>query len=210
VPPSMTSSYELPLLSYDTPPATEPPATPAEPQPEPFGPSTGSFAAPTSAFGPTTGSYAPPTTTFGPTTTGSLVPPVMSFGAATPFDPPTNPRPEPQNGQWQDQPSTPIPPVENGFRAREHGRSHYTGSDARPALPRRHRQASLAPELAQEQPTPESAVQATRTAEQARDLFSAIENGTRQGRQADPGSFGPESQANSERQEGDGDHLKRW
>ncbi|MFE3755967.1 nitrate- and nitrite sensing domain-containing protein [Nocardia tengchongensis] len=210
VPPSMTSSYELPLLSYDTPPATEPPATPAEPQPEPFGPSTGSFAAPTSAFGPTTGSYAPPTTTFGPTTTGSLVPPVMSFGAATPFDPPTNPRPEPQNGQWQDQPSTQIPPVENGFRAREHGRSHYTGSDARPALPRRHRQASLAPELAQEQPTPESAVQATRTAEQARDLFSAIENGTRQGRQADPGSFGPESQANSERQEGDGDHLKRW
>ncbi|MGW4352978.1 hypothetical protein ACWELJ_12920 [Nocardia sp. NPDC004582] len=69
--------------------------------------------------------------------------------------------------------------------------------------------------MAKEQSTPESAVQATRTAEQARDLFSAIENGTRQGRQADPGSFGPESQAffegtQQERQEGDGDHLKRW
>ncbi|MFE3953388.1 nitrate- and nitrite sensing domain-containing protein [Nocardia sp. NPDC059091] len=189
VPPSTISSYELPIVGYEayTPPAApEPPvapsapAAPVAPQREPFGPST-----------------------------GSLVPPVMSFGAATPFDPPTNPRPNPNP------PAEPVPPVENGFRSREFGRSHYTGSDARPALPRRRRQASLAPELAQEQSAPESTVQATRTAEQARDLFSAIENGTRQGRQADPGSFGPESQAffegtQSERQEGDGDHLKRW
>ncbi|MGW3544666.1 sensor histidine kinase [Nocardia niigatensis] len=183
VPASMISSYDLPIVGYegDQPPAApEPPARPTAPQPEPFGPSTGSY-----------------------------VPPVMSFGAATPFDPPTGPRPDPNP------PAGPIPPVENGFRSREFGRSHYTGSDARPALPRRRRQASLAPELAQEQSVPEPTVQATRTAEQARDLFSAIENGTRQGRQADPGSFGPESQAffegtQSERQEGDGDHLKRW
>ncbi|WP_369524835.1 hypothetical protein [Nocardia seriolae] len=185
-PPSMISNYDLPIVGYDPygPPATpEPPVAPAPPvapQPEPFGPSTGSFASP-----------------------------VMSFGAATPFDPPTNPRPQPNPAP------EPIPPVENGFRAREFGRSHYTGSDARPALPRRRRQASLAPELAQEQSAPEPTAAATRTAEQARDLFSAIENGTRQGRRADAGSFGSESQAffegaQSERQEGDGDHLKRW
>ncbi|MGW4247371.1 sensor histidine kinase [Nocardia sp. NPDC004722] len=189
-PASMISNYELPIVgyeSYERPAAPQPPAAPPiapaapvappAPQPEPFGPSTGSF-----------------------------VPPVMSFGAATPFDPPTNPRPEP--------PAEQAPPAENGFRGRDFGRSHYTGSDIRPALPRRRRQASLAPELAQEQSTPESAVPANRTAEQARDLFSAIENGTRQGRQADPGSFASESQAiyerASERQEGDGDHLKRW
>ncbi|MTE16845.1 sensor histidine kinase [Nocardia aurantiaca] len=175
VPPSMISSYELPVLDYE---AHEPPAAPgaaSAPQPEPSGPST-----------------------------GSSVPPIMSFGAATPFDPPTSPRPR------GNPPAAPIPPAENGFRAREFGRSHYTGSDTRPALPRRRRQASLAPELAQEQSTAESTAPATRTAEQARDLFSAIENGTRQGRKADPGSFGPESQAFSERQEGDGDHLKRW
>ncbi|MVU82732.1 HAMP domain-containing protein [Nocardia sp. ET3-3] len=41
-------------------------------------------------------------------------------------------------------------------------------------------------------------------AEQARDLFSAIENGTRQGRRADPGV------ASSNPQEGDGEHLPRW
>ncbi|MVU82730.1 HAMP domain-containing protein [Nocardia sp. ET3-3] len=193
-PPSQISNYELPIVGYQAaapayePPAPEPPAAPAAPvapQADPFGPSTGSYP-----------------------------PPAMSFGAAAPFDPPTNPRPR------TDPPADQVPPVENGFRSRDFGRSHYTGSDARPALPRRRRQASLAPELAQEQSTPESAVPASRSAEQARDLFSAIENGTRQGRQADPGSFGSESQAffegrplgstQSERQEGDGDHLKRW
>ncbi|RBO94030.1 sensor histidine kinase [Nocardia puris] len=61
-----------------------------------------------------------------------------------------------------------------------------TTPDGRPALPRRNRQANLAPELA----NPASAASATgereRSAEQARDLMSAIENGTRQGRRAQP------------------------
>ncbi|MFE3187686.1 nitrate- and nitrite sensing domain-containing protein [Nocardia sp. NPDC059240] len=186
-PPSMISNYELPIVgyeSYERPFTPEPPAAPitpaAPPAPQPEQP-----------FGPSTGAFVPP----------------MSFGAAAPFDPPTNPRPTPP-------PAEQAPPAENGFRGRDFGRSHYTGSDIRPALPRRRRQASLAPELAQEQVAPESSVPANRSAEQARDLFSAIENGTRQGRQADPGSFASESQAiyerASERQEGDGDHLKRW
>lgn len=61
-----------------------------------------------------------------------------------------------------------------------------TTPDGRPALPKRNRQANLAPELA----NPSSAAPATgereRSAEQARDLMSAIENGTRQGRRAQP------------------------
>ncbi|MFD3508826.1 nitrate- and nitrite sensing domain-containing protein [Nocardia sp. NPDC058666] len=56
-------------------------------------------------------------------------------------------------------------------------------SDDRPALPRRSRQSNLAPELAEPavEPAPR-APERPRTAEQARDIMSAIENGTRQGR----------------------------
>ncbi len=61
----------------------------------------------------------------------------------------------------------------------------------KPALPRRRRQASLAPELSQPPATassPESSdnhrPRRARSAEQARDLISSIENGTRQGRRA--------------------------
>ncbi|WP_297624604.1 sensor histidine kinase [Nocardia sp.] len=120
-----------------------------------------------------------------------------------PYEPPTEPnshRPPP----------FPQPEPEIGFRSREFDRSQYTGSDARPALPRRRRQASLAPELAQDTTTTESSDQPSRTAEQARDLMSAIENGTRQGRRADPGTAPPTSKPFQDRQEGDGDHLKRW
>ncbi|MEU6580541.1 nitrate- and nitrite sensing domain-containing protein [Nocardia sp. NPDC046763] len=58
----------------------------------------------------------------------------------------------------------------------------------KPALPRRRRQASLAPELARDTPVegPASPPLRERSAEQARNLFSAIENGTRQGRRTDP------------------------
>ncbi|WP_433560639.1 sensor histidine kinase [Nocardia sp. CA-151230] len=78
----------------------------------------------------------------------------------------------------------------------------------RPELPRRRRQEHLAPELA-EHPAAEQAPAAApasdeRSAEQARELFSAIENGTRQGRQTDPGP------PPATRQEGDGEHLPRW
>ncbi|WP_378729611.1 nitrate- and nitrite sensing domain-containing protein [Nocardia brasiliensis] len=56
--------------------------------------------------------------------------------------------------------------------------------DGRPALPRRSRQTNLAPPLAEPTPAPAAPVATTRSAEQARDLMSAIENGTRQGRRA--------------------------
>ncbi|MET7773965.1 nitrate- and nitrite sensing domain-containing protein [Nocardia sp. NPDC005366] len=76
------------------------------------------------------------------------------------------------------------------------------GPDGRPMLPRRNRQASLAPELAKD-PTPTSThpvVERERSAEQARDLMSAIENGTRQGRRA--------QLADDQEQEGDGDRSQ--
>ncbi|MEU4320203.1 ATP-binding protein [Nocardia fluminea] len=57
-----------------------------------------------------------------------------------------------------------------------------TGSDERPALPRRSRQTNLAPELAEPAAEAPSAPERPRSAEQARDIMSAIENGTRQGR----------------------------
>ncbi|WP_433632606.1 sensor histidine kinase [Nocardia sp. CA-120079] len=61
-------------------------------------------------------------------------------------------------------------------------------SRTRPALPRRRRQASLTPELANRTVPPgeSSGPPVQRSAEQARDLFSAIETGTRQGREAPP------------------------
>ncbi|WP_330180770.1 nitrate- and nitrite sensing domain-containing protein [Nocardia sp. NBC_01503] len=132
----------------------------------------------------------------------------MSFDTPRPFEPPTHP----STNRPQYIPPAPAPrqQPENDFRAREFDRSQYTGSDVRPELPRRRRQASLAPELAQEKAAQESPEQPTRTAEQARDLFSAIENGTRQGRRADPGAVEPVSHPFQDRQEGDGDHLKRW
>ncbi|WP_245718445.1 sensor histidine kinase [Nocardia miyunensis] len=64
---------------------------------------------------------------------------------------------------------------------------HAPPRQAKPALPKRRRQASLAPELAADTPgTEPPAPRPNRTAEQARDLMSTIENGTRQGRRAAP------------------------
>ncbi|MGY0499698.1 nitrate- and nitrite sensing domain-containing protein [Nocardia sp. FBN12] len=57
-----------------------------------------------------------------------------------------------------------------------------TASDERPALPRRSRQTNLAPELAEPAAETPSAPERPRSPEQARDIMSAIENGTRQGR----------------------------
>ncbi|MGQ4599773.1 nitrate- and nitrite sensing domain-containing protein [Nocardia sp. R6R-6] len=61
--------------------------------------------------------------------------------------------------------------------------------DGRPPLPRRRRQESLAPQLTESEPAvqaPERDSSGSRSAEQARDLMSAIANGTRQGRHARP------------------------
>lgn len=97
-------------------------------------------------------------------------------------------------------------------------------ADTRPALPRRKRQASIAPQLAQPTPAAPAAEQSperSRTAEQARDLMSAIENGTKQGRRAVPDAVPPEEAAaerfgtlqgpsgkHSDEQEGNGDYFQ--
>lgn len=99
-----------------------------------------------------------------------------------------------------------------------------TAPDTRPALPRRNRQASIAPQLAQSTPAEPEAEQPPereRSAEQARDLMSAIENGTRQGRRAVPDAVLPEVAAaeqfgtyqgpsgkHSDEQEGNGDFFQ--
>ncbi|MBU3064670.1 nitrate- and nitrite sensing domain-containing protein [Nocardia sp. NEAU-G5] len=88
----------------------------------------------------------------------------------------------------------------------------HTPGDARPPLPRRRRQASLAPELSTspERPSTPAATPTTRSAEQARDLFSAIENGTRQGRQAPPDTGNARPGGNPwDEQEGEGDYFPR-
>ncbi|MFG1793584.1 nitrate- and nitrite sensing domain-containing protein [Nocardia sp. NPDC049149] len=56
--------------------------------------------------------------------------------------------------------------------------------DTRPALPRRSRQTNLPPQLAEPAPSPFAPPAQARSAEQARDLMSAIENGTKQGRRS--------------------------
>ncbi|WP_433761760.1 nitrate- and nitrite sensing domain-containing protein [Nocardia sp. CA-135398] len=99
-----------------------------------------------------------------------------------------------------------------------------TAPDTRPALPRRNRQTSIAPQLAQSTPAEPQAEQPPereRSAEQARDLMSAIENGTRQGRRAAPDAALPEVAAadqigtyqgpsgkHSDEQEGNGDFFQ--
>lgn len=76
---------------------------------------------------------------------------------------------------------------------------------ARPSLPRRRRQASLAPELAKQPDSGATSLEA-QSAEEARDLMSAIQNGTRRGRHANPdraNAFTPEEQ------EGEGENFQR-
>ncbi len=117
----------------------------------------------------------PPTTT-GPLRRGLPAPqessaPVAALEAAPApvatlvADPPT-PRPM--------APAPAAPPVQNP--------RYDTGSDDRPALPRRSRQTNLAPELTEPAAEAPRAPERPRSAEQARDIMSAIENGTRQGR----------------------------
>ncbi|MFC9659259.1 nitrate- and nitrite sensing domain-containing protein [Nocardia sp. NPDC127606] len=74
-------------------------------------------------------------------------------------------------------PMTPVPEAPATQTPR-----YDTGTDERPALPRRSRQTNLAPELAEPAAEAPRAPERPRSAEQARDIMSAIENGTRQGR----------------------------
>ncbi|MEU7767506.1 nitrate- and nitrite sensing domain-containing protein [Nocardia sp. NPDC049190] len=73
------------------------------------------------------------------------------------------------------------PPAANPTAPEETCTASPGNGDARPALPRRNRQANLAPQLTEPAAT-QTGPPRQRTAEQARDLMSAIENGTRQGR----------------------------
>ncbi|MEU4842137.1 sensor histidine kinase [Nocardia testacea] len=79
--------------------------------------------------------------------------------------------------------------------------------DGRPALPRRSRQAKVAPRPEVSDVAQTAATARPRSAEQARDLMSAIENGTRQGRKplpaAEAGAGNPASDgASPDEQEG--------
>ncbi|MFC9789472.1 nitrate- and nitrite sensing domain-containing protein [Rhodococcus sp. NPDC127528] len=74
------------------------------------------------------------------------------------------------------------------------------GGDARPHLPRRRRQASLAPELDHDDQLEVDAQQPQRSAEQARDLMSAIAYGTQQARHSEP----PPGYATRDEMEGEG------
>ncbi|GAA4471804.1 ATP-binding protein [Rhodococcus olei] len=74
------------------------------------------------------------------------------------------------------------------------------GDDVRPDLPRRRRQASLAPELAYDPQLEMEAQQPSRSAEQARDLMSAIAYGTQQARHSEP----PTGYTTTDEMEGEG------
>jgi signal transduction histidine kinase len=78
----------------------------------------------------------------------------------------------------------------------------------RPPLPRRSRQASIAPELTGDPAADVNPYQPPQSADQARDRMSAIENGTRQGRRARPGPAATGPVLPNE-QEGDDDRLYR-
>ncbi|MGW6376190.1 sensor histidine kinase, partial [Rhodococcus sp. NPDC055112] len=77
---------------------------------------------------------------------------------------------------------------------------HDNGGGARPSLPRRRRQASLAPELAHDTQLEVEAQQPQQSAEQARDLMSAIAYGTQQARHSEP----PIGHATRDEMEGEG------
>ncbi|MET4611689.1 signal transduction histidine kinase [Rhodococcus sp. PvR044] len=74
------------------------------------------------------------------------------------------------------------------------------GGGVRPSLPRRRRQASLAPELAHDTQLEVDAQQPSRSAEEARDLMSAIAYGTQQARHSEP----PQGYTTRDEMEGEG------
>lgn len=89
----------------------------------------------------------------------------------------------------------PIPTPRPVAPAPEVPPMHKHDTDERPALPRRNRQTNLAPELAEPAAEAPATSERPRSAEQARDIMSAIENGTRQGRK-------PLTTSNQDEQEG--------
>lgn len=114
---------------------------------------------------------------------GTAIPPVpwptMEPGEATP--PPYPAQPEPRAPEPPRTHSEPRHTRREPVSAAEHGIKPTAG---RPALPRRNRQANLAPQLTNAPQAPQPQVRRERSAERARDLFSEIESGTRKGRSA--------------------------
>ncbi|WP_280350853.1 sensor histidine kinase [Nocardia abscessus] len=104
----------------------------------------------------------------------------------TPMSDNASPRPSPvvQRSAWFTPPSeqSPAPGTHSERRGSGSDATPYSGPapDARPPLPRRRRQSP------EEQAAPPAAPVRQRTADEARNLMSAIENGTRQGRRKRP------------------------
>ncbi|WP_280252180.1 ATP-binding protein [Nocardia abscessus] len=104
----------------------------------------------------------------------------------TPMPDNASPRPSPvvQRSAWFTPPSeqSPAPGTHSERRGSGSDATPYSdpAPDTRPPLPRRHRQSP------EEQATPPAAPVRQRTADEARNLMSAIENGTRQGRRKRP------------------------
>ncbi|WP_454197884.1 nitrate- and nitrite sensing domain-containing protein [Nocardia sp. Marseille-Q1738] len=95
--------------------------------------------------------------------------PIEAAGTTAPDDATPQPSPVARQSAW----FTPYS---------EQGSSSPAAPDSRPPLPRRRRQSESATETA----TPDVAPVRQRTADEARNLMSAIENGTRQGRRTQP------------------------
>jgi hypothetical protein len=122
----------------------------------------------------------------------ATAPPPVPWPTMEPGEPISPPHPEPRHSRRE--PASPAPyenpalSYENPAPAAEQGVQPTAG---RPTLPRRRRQASLSPQLTNQpqQPTQSGEVR-ERSPEHSRDLFSAIESGTRQGRMArqEPGT----------------------
>jgi hypothetical protein len=114
----------------------------------------------------------------------ATAPPHVPWPTMEPGEPTPQPRPEPRHSRRE--PASP-PSYENPAPAAEQGVQPTAG---RPALPRRRKQASLSPQLTNQPQQPQSGEMRERSPEHARDLFSAIETGTRQGRMArqEPGT----------------------
>lgn len=105
---------------------------------------------------------------------------------------------EPQGYQPpQPQAYTPAPQPPIVSQPPTHASQPKLLQDGRPALPKRNRQANLNPQLERD-PEPTTQTRAPErprlTADQARDLISAIENGTRQGRKPISGDSGTDRQ----------------
>jgi signal transduction histidine kinase len=139
-----------------------------------------------------------PTADPGGPTRPAVPQPAYPVAQSAPFEPVVTPR---EQVAVRREPGSHRRDLANGTRSAEQApadRPEPPPTQGRPALPRRRRQANLASQLTNPTPTPTASSQPSGTPErspsQVRDLFSAIESGTRQGRSVrpDPGQMNPE------------------